>query len=245
MTLHLFDHIAFVLLALAFPIWDFFAIRKRAALIRAGRTELRMGLYRKFIGEEWVIAIVLLIAWFTLGRGAAAIGWVPQGGGLSWAGYGLAALISALLLYQAWLTIRNPKSLASMRDKLGMLSYLLPHTLKERRAFDAVSVTAGICEEVVFRGYLIAYLMAALGVPFWVAAVLSSVVFGFAHVYQGPVGIPRTAAVGGLLALLYGLTGSLLAPIVVHAITDITSGRIGYAASTQNGLNRSSSELAA
>ena len=85
---------------------------------------------------------------------------------------------------------------------------------------------------MIFRGYLIAYLMAVLGAPFWVAAVLSSVVFGFAHAYQGPIGIPRTAAVGGVLALLYGLTGSLWAPMVVHAVMDITSGRIAYAAST-------------
>ncbi len=232
MTLHLIDHIAFALLFVAFPIWDFFAIRKRAALIRAGRTELRMGLYRQVIGWEWTVAIVLLAGWFLLGREGAAIGLVPRGGSLAWAGYGLAAVFSVLLLIQAWSTLRNPKSLASMRDKFGALTFMLPHTLKERRTFDAVSVTAGVCEEVIYRGYLIAYLMAVLGAPFWVAAVLSSIVFGFAHAYQGPSGIPRTAAVGGLMALLYGLTGSLWAPIVVHALTDITSGRIAYASST-------------
>jgi hypothetical protein len=117
-----------------------------------------------------------------------------------------------------------------MRDKLGSVTFLLPHTQSERRAFDAVSVTAGVCEEVFFRGYLIAYLMAVLGTPFWVAALLSSVVFGFAHAYQGPLGILRTAAAGGLFALLYGLTGSLWAPMAVHAVMDITSGRIAYAA---------------
>ena len=114
-----------------------------------------------------------------------------------------------------------------------------------RRAFDAVSVTAGVCEEVIFRGFLIAYLMAALGAPFWVAGLLSSVIFGFAHAYQGPAGIPRTAAVGGMLAILYGLTGSLWAPIVAHAVIDITSGRIAFAAFTENTPDRSSPNLAA
>jgi len=50
-----------------------------------------------------------------------------------------------------------------------------------------VFLRAGVCEEVIFRGYSIAYLMAVLGAPFWVAAVLSSIVFGFAHVYQGTI----------------------------------------------------------
>ena len=191
-----------------------------------------MGLYRRVIGEEWLMAIVLLAGWFALGRGGAAIGLVPRSGALAWAGYGLTALVSAALLIQAWSALRNPKSLASVREKFGALAVILPHTLKERRTFDAVSVSAGVCEEVIFRGYLIAYLMAVLGAPFWIGAVLSSLVFGVAHVYQGPIGIPRTAAVGGLLALLYGLTGSLWAPMVVHALMDITSDRIAYAAST-------------
>jgi membrane protease YdiL (CAAX protease family) len=232
MTPHLLDHIAFAFLAVVFPIWNYFSLRKWAALLGAGRTALRMRLYRRIIGEEWIIAIVLLAGWFALGRGGAAIGLVPRGGALVWAGYGLAALVSVVLLVQAWSVPRNPKSLASVRDKLADLTFILPHTMKERRAFDAVSVTAGVCEEVVYRGYLIAYLTALLGAPFWVAAVLSSLVFGIAHSYQGPAGIPRTAAAGGLLALLYGLTGSLWAPIVVHVVLDITSGRIAFAAAS-------------
>ena len=245
MTLHLIDHIAFALIAVAFPIWDFFAIRRRAARIRAGRAELRIGFYRKVIGEEWLMAIVLLAGWFALGRGGAALGLAPRGGALAWTGYGLSALVSVALLIQARSFLRNPERLASMRDKFGKLMWLLPHTPRERRTFDAVSVTAGVCEEVIFRGYLIAYLMAVLATPFWVAALLSSVVFGFAHAYQGPLGIPRTAAAGGLFALLYGLTGSLWAPMVVHAVIDITSGRIAYAACNPKAPDRSSPELAA
>ena len=66
-----------------------------------------------------------------------------------------------------------------------------------------------------------------------------SVVFGFAHAYQGPAGIPRTAAVGGTFALLYGLTGSLWAPVVAHAVMDITSGRIAYAVFAEDTPNHS------
>lgn len=246
MTPLLIDHVAFALLAVAFPIWDFFALRRRATLIHAGRSELRMGLYRKIIVEEWLIAIVLLAGWFLLGRGGAAIGLsVPRGGALAWTGYGLAALVSVGLVIQLRSVLRNPESLASMRNQFGSVMFFMPHTHRERRAFDAVSVTAGICEEVVFRGYLVAYLMAVLATPFWVAALLSSVLFGFAHAYQGPAGIPRTAAAGGLFALLYGLTGSLWAPIVVHAVMDITSGRIAHAACGRKAPDSSSPGLAA
>jgi membrane protease YdiL (CAAX protease family) len=239
------DHIAFVFLAILFPIWDFFALRRRAALIEAGRTELRMGLYRKIVGQESLMAVALLAGWFALGRDGAALGLVPRGGAMAWAGYGLSAAVCAALLIQVGYILRNPERLASVRDELGKLLFLTPHTPGERRAFHAVSVTAGICEEVIFRGYLIAYLMAVVAAPFWVAALVSSILFGFAHAYQGPLGIPRTAAVGGLFALLYGLTGSLWAPMVVHAVLDITSGRIASAASDPKVPESSFPDLAA
>jgi membrane protease YdiL (CAAX protease family) len=230
MTPLLIDHVVVLLLVAVLPIWGYLEVRKLAALIHAGQTELRVGFYYKIIAEQWLMAILLLAGWFSLGRDSAAIGLVIHGGTRAWIGYGLTALVIVVLVAQARSIPRNPENLAKVKKQLSSLSYILPHTLKERRTFDGVSVTAGICEEVIFRGYLIAYLMALLGAPFWVAAILSSLAFGLAHSYQGLAGIPRTAAAGGLMALLYSLTGALWAPMVVHAVMDMTSGRIAYAA---------------
>jgi len=227
MTLHLIDHLAFALLAFVFPVWDFFLLRKRAALINAGQTELRMNLYHKAIWQEWAIAIAVLGFWFALGRGGGAIGLVPGSGALVWAGYGLAIVVCTLIVLQVWSILASPEKRASLLDEFGSVSFLMPHTPEELRAFYAVSVTAGICEEVIYRGFMIAYLM-AFGMPFWAAGLVSSVAFGLAHAYQGPTGILKTAAVGGTMALLYGLTGSLWAPIVAHAVMDLAAGRLTF-----------------
>ena len=227
MTLHLIDHIVFVLLAVVFPIWDFFLLRERAALINAGQTELRMKLYHKLIWQEWAIAIAVLGLWFALGRGAGAIGLVPGSGALVWAGYGLAIVVCALIVQQAWSIFRSPEKRAAMRDDFGSVSFLLPQTQKELRTFYGVSITAGICEEIIYRGFMIAYLM-AFGMPFWAAGLVSSVAFGFAHSYQGPKGVVKTDTIGGMMALLYGLTGSLWAPIVAHAVMDLAAGRLTF-----------------
>jgi len=230
MTVHFIDHIVFVLIAAVFPIVDFFAVRKRAALIRSGRTELRMKFYRKIIWEEWVGTFVIATMWFVLGRGAAELGLIPGLSALAWAGYGLATLLCGLQLLQARSIIGKHENHVAFREQVGWMSFMVPHTARELRTFHVVSLTAGICEEIVFRGFVIAYLIALLGVPFWAAAVLSSIVFGLAHAYQGPIGFLRTAAVGGVMALLYGMTGSLWAPILVHIVIDMTFGRMSHAA---------------
>ena len=116
MTLHLIDHFAFFFLAVVYPIWSYAYILQRRALIDAGKTELRARFYRRTIGEEWVMALVLLGIWFALGRSGAAIGLVPQVGLLVWAGYGFTTLICTLLLLQAWSIIRSPDSRAGTTE---------------------------------------------------------------------------------------------------------------------------------
>jgi membrane protease YdiL (CAAX protease family) len=230
MTVHFIDHIVVALLVLVLPVVDFFLIRERAAKIHAGRTELRMKLYHNIIREEWIGTIAIVALWFLLGRGGAELGLVPAFDALAWAGYGLTVAICVALFFQTRSVTGNPDNHAGFRKQIGWLSFLTPHTDEELRVFSLVSVTAGICEEIVFRGFLIAYLMAQFGVPFWGAAILSSLVFGVTHVYQGPIGILRTGSVGGVMALLYGLTGSLWAPIMVHAAMDLGAGRMSHAA---------------
>ena len=60
-----------------------------------------------------------------------------------------------------------------------------------------------------------------LQVPFFFTIVLSSILFGFAHIYQGWKGAVGTAVAGVVLAYLYVVTGSLILPIIVHILLDI------------------------
>ena len=53
----------------------------------------------------------------------------------------------------------------------------------------ALAVTAGVCEEIVFRGLLIAVGVHVLGLPLPVAAGLALALFAIGHLYQGPRGM--------------------------------------------------------
>jgi len=244
MTLYLLDHAFVIFLSLVVPFLSYYSMRKFKAEIEAGRTEMRMRFFRRVMIEEWGALIVVTVYWFAIGRGASDLGLGLQGGGLAWGGYALATFICVLMAGQLMDGIRNAKSREKFRKKMESVVYLLPHTLEERRAFDFVSITAGVCEEVIFRGFVIAYFIALLGIPFWGAAVLSSIVFGLAHTYQGPIGFVRTAGVGLLLAQLYGMTGSIWASIIVHTLMDLGAGRMitagnGPAKKSPNVIDRS------
>jgi membrane protease YdiL (CAAX protease family) len=100
---------------------------------------------------------------------------------------------------------------------------LLPRSLLEILIWIATSITAGICEEMVFRGYLQRQLHALSG-SVVVAVLGQGLLFGLFHSYQGW----RNVAVISVLGVLYGVLaawrGNLRANIVAHAWTDVWEG---------------------
>jgi len=98
---------------------------------------------------------------------------------------------------------------------------LIPVTGRERLLFAAVAVSAGICEEIVFRGWLLFTLHSSLGFTGTALILLAAVLFGLCHLYQGVTGVIGTTLAGALLCLLYIGTGTLLVPIVLHSLIDL------------------------
>jgi len=150
-------------------------------------------------------------------RGPAGIGFVglPWSALVCWAaGLVVGGLLLVILFHGAAIRIGYSES--------PLLRQLLPRSAREKRLFAALSVAAGLGEETAYRGYLITALAPLIGVGG--AAVLSSVVFGVLHVYQGWLGIPRTALMGGLLAWGFLASGSLWPAIIAHTAIDLVAG---------------------
>ena len=115
---------------------------------------------------------------------------------------------------------RRPRKYSSAA--LKSFSYFFPATWTERRWWVFVAITAGICEEIIFRGFLLRYLhVLPWTLNLTLALLISSVIFGFHHLYQGAGGVAGTAIVGVLFGLLFLLTGSLLLPIIFHGVIDL------------------------
>jgi membrane protease YdiL (CAAX protease family) len=104
-----------------------------------------------------------------------------------------------------------------------LLRELIPRTGPEKRVFVGLSLAAGLGEELVYRGYLLALLTPVLGSA-WAAAGVTSATFGVLHAYQGPLGIVRTALLGMLFATAVVMTGSLWPAVIVHTLVDLVGG---------------------
>ncbi len=97
---------------------------------------------------------------------------------------------------------------------------MLPHTPLEFLLWFCVSLTAGICEELIFRGYLLQQLTAWTKHPI-LAVAITALLFGSLHVYEGAGAILPLAALGFVYGLVvHFFKGDLRAVIVAHTLQD-------------------------
>ena len=221
--MHFVDHIFILLLFVVQPIYGAYSYRKFLAGIDAGEPANRPKMYMHTLLLEWVFLAALAAAWFTFGRPIEDLGFVAPGGLGFWGGAAVLVLFTAYLIY-AWHSAKKmgDDDRAKQTKSLGNLVHMLPHNRRDLRHFIAISLTAGVVEEIVYRGFVLWYL--ALIMPLWGAVIVSSVAFGLGHSYQGALGGLRCGLIGLAFAIFYIVTGSIWLPIIAHAVFDILQG---------------------
>jgi uncharacterized protein len=227
-TFAIADHVLVALMVLMDPWLAIWAYRRMTASLAAGDAKARIRSYRRAIVLELTGAAVILVLWAVYGRPLerlVTLTWLPEGWWtvLAWA---VVLLACALLIAQLVAIRGNEAELSNVRKQMTSVKALLPHTPVELKLFLGMSLAAGVGEEIVFRGYLLSYFDAFVGPAGAVLA--STVIFGLGHAYQGAAGIVKTAAAGLLCAAAFVGTGSLLAPMLLHAVTDAVSGVAAY-----------------
>jgi membrane protease YdiL (CAAX protease family) len=228
MTFGILDHLYVVLTAILGPPIAVWAYRRMRARLAAGEAGVRAHFYRVTIGSQLLgVALALgLWAWSDRPRqGLVSLDWIRPGWWtvLAW---GAVLLACGLLIAQVTAVRGNEAGLSTLRQQMAPVEGLLPRTPGELKLFLAVALGAGICEELVSRGYLLAYFDSLVGRAG--AVVASTVLFGLDHAYQGAAGVVKTGAWGLAYAGAYAATGSLLAPILLHFTLDAVSGMVAY-----------------
>jgi membrane protease YdiL (CAAX protease family) len=190
----------------------------------AGRRRFAYGLV---LGVEWILAGAALGI-----SGAPALLNSPAPASTLLPAPAIPALAAAtflflvLALFPLLQSLRGPDKrrayAAAIRRAFARLPGFLPTTAGERALWILLSLTAGVCEEVAYRGFLIRFLHeGGLALPLAAALTVSSVLFGLGHLYQGLRGVVSSTIAGVAFGLLFLLTGSLIPGIILHALIDM------------------------
>lgn len=220
MTAHL---LAFALI-IALPVWDRFETLR---LKTSRDPRVRIQSYQMTIAWLWICSAVAVAAFGPkalcfIHLSPSEAPWLPSGDGAAAFGFGLGIALLAGAVLPALAARQSAAIRKRFEKQLSHFGFFLPKSGAERLWFAAVSISAGVCEEILFRGFLLRYFQSQ---PFHLSLVaallLSCVFFGTAHIYQGLAGVVQTAFLGLAFGVLFLATGTLLLPMVLHAAIDL------------------------
>ncbi|MFB4311311.1 CPBP family intramembrane glutamic endopeptidase [Actinomadura sp. GTD37] len=176
-------------------------------------------MFRMWIAMAWASALaVLAVLVASPGVAASDLGLaLPDEPGRA-AGMFIAIAVAAPLVL---FFLRRESRKSVPRVAQSAVTEMHPRTSTERWYTLGMSVTAGVCEELVYRGFLIAFGVGVLGLGVKTAAGAALVLFVIGHLYQGWRGVLPVAAIGYLLTYLYVTSGSLLVPVGLHVAIDV------------------------
>jgi len=138
--------------------------------------------------------------------------------------------VLALLVLAALALVLKLFHLESAQKQIGQLA---PASVAEAALWIALSISAGICEEFVFRGYLQQQFARATGRA-WVGVAASALLFGTAHGYEGVAGMIMITIYGALFSVLAIERRSLRAGMIAHGWHDSFTGLLLWALKRAN-----------
>ena len=194
----------------------------RADQMRAVLNPDRMKIYERTILSEWlVLGLVLAGVWLHGSSLSAVLGerWRSSRQFLRDAGIGLLFLIASIMV----------TSMLGAHGGTGdkVTQFLLPQGRIEIALWIALSLSAGICEEAIYRGYLQKQFMALTkSVP--AGILLPALAFGAAHSYQGFARAALIGVMGAMGGILAYWCRSVRPGMIAHTLQDVLGGLIKH-----------------
>jgi CAAX protease family protein len=197
-------------------------------LTQADPAWARWWLWASTIGEQWTLVAFGAALWVASDRSWTSFGFTVPDGWRLWTAIALCLLLAAYYASAVRTLGRSSEAMASLRRQVAPVRAIMPQTRTELCWFGGVSLTAGFCEEFLYRGYFIWAFAPWLG--WWGAATLSLAVFAVLHIYQGWNGVLRTGIVGAIYVLVVAVFDSLWPAMAIHALMDLSGGIMGWLA---------------
>lgn len=202
------------LLVIGWTVWGIFAYKELKTALKKGEREALLREYKITILGEIIGGLIAFGAiGYEVFKSSDTFGIsFGEGGNFLMAAAAVGSLLGLIIVP---LLAKFGKNVM-----VGDIEALLPRTKNEKLWFILVALSAGVCEELIFRGYGLR-LFESFGFTGIALLIVTAAAFGLAHIYQGFVAVITSAIMGALFTLIYIQTGSLWWAIAAHIFIDL------------------------
>lgn len=137
----------------------------------------------------------------------------------------LSIAVIGFAFFQYTTTKVSRDSATIAKEKLKDIYHYLPKNDKELQWFLLLSISAGICEEIIFRLFLFEFLNETT--QLLIAFVLTNLIFSLTHIGSGKKNLLSSFIMGLLFSMTYYFTDNIWIAIILHIAIDINVGILG------------------
>ncbi len=193
-------------------------------------TPTKLSMYWSNSVVLWVGAFVTIGIWVLGGHTLEEIGLTLRQESVA-LGLGLSAAFGVSMGIDSWLQTATPARRKKLLAHWDRYAPFLPSTSREFGHFSVLSLTAGITEEIMMRGFFVVYLVSVLGDSTGALVLVLSVpavLFAVLHRYQGWKAMIRIVILSLFFCGIFLATKSILIPMVLHFLVDAFGGYVAF-----------------
>jgi len=221
---HWIDHILAFILCVGIPLYG--ALQRKDGFTGISfNSEQKKRIYISGSLSLFIMAAVVMFIWLIFQRPLAEIGLTQPQNFKSW--WWMIIVFVIVYLADTILTLSSKKGIETTVDNWKKRTPFLPTKRTELPEYFLLCFSAGVFEEIVYRGYLVNYcwyLFDGNDYQQWLAIVLPAFVFSLAHFYQGGKAVIKIFVLAVFFGYLFVYSGSLLIVMILHFLVDAAGG---------------------
>lgn len=225
MELNGFDHLMFFIVGILIPGLSLLSSRSTAEVEIEPILPEKKHIYFSNGLLLWIGALLVVTNWNLTDRSWELLGIrFPLLNTFTWV---MCGLLLGIYFFDSLFGIIKAKREDSGAD--DHMEKILPSNWREYLSFIFLAVSAGICEEFIFRGFLVNYffeLTKSSSFAAYLAILIPAVIFSVSHIYQGWLNVVKIFSLALLFGGIFLFSQSLVLVIIIHVFVDLMSGAI-------------------
>ena len=214
-------HALVFFIGLIYPAYFIFTYKKTNKRIKNDE-KYRLVDYKQSIFIFWMLTCLIIVNSFI--DSSITLNFYPT---FNTVGMVLAVLILVFIGLQIITSkISSKEKAESVIEKMKDNYYYLPKSKREFIWFNALSISAGICEEIIFRLFLFSYLLENTNLA--IAFILTNLIFALTHIGSGKQNIIGAFILGLLFTTIYYFTSNIWLAVILHSTIDVSAGVLAY-----------------
>src|SRR6186713_828534 len=207
---HWVDHIIAFVFCIALPLYAARQRTKGTSHIHFSSDQKKQ-IYISGSFSLFIMGVIIVSVWLIFKRPLAELGLTQPGNFRSW--WWLAIIFVLVYLFDTVITLSSKKGIDETVDNWKKRTPFLPTKKSELPEYFLMCFSAGVFEEIVYRGYLVNYcwyLFDGSSYQRSLSVIVPAIVFSISHFYQGTKAVIKIFVLALLFGYIFIYSGSLL-----------------------------------